>query len=127
MDMIGEGPDRERLVFAAHDVQLDSVVQFHPKLGTADDVLAAADLYLLPAVQDRPGPEGVEAMRTGLPVVCSDLPGLRTVVEHRVHGIRVPPRDPQALAAAMSDLATNPNLRRYLAEQAQRHARELLV
>ena len=43
----------------------------------------------------------LEAMATGRPVITTDAPGCRETVEHEVNGFLVPPRDADALAAAM--------------------------
>jgi phosphatidylinositol alpha-mannosyltransferase len=43
----------------------------------------------------------VEAMASGLPVVASDIPGYRAVLEDGVQGVLVPPGDSGALASAL--------------------------
>ena len=53
----------------------------------------------------------LEAMATGVPVVASDIPGYRTVLEHGKQGLLVQPRHPQALAKAIIDLLRDPDLR----------------
>lgn len=52
-----------------------------------------------------------EYMALGLPVIVSNFPLWRDVVESAGCGIAVPPDDPQALADAIARLATNPPLR----------------
>jgi glycosyltransferase involved in cell wall biosynthesis len=49
-----------------------------------------------------------EAMACGVPVVASDLPGLRDVVQAHDCGIIFPAGDPDALAHAVADLAEHP-------------------
>lgn len=53
----------------------------------------------------------LEAAASGLPLVASDIPGCRMVVEPGVNGLLVPPRDPAALAAALERLLRDPALR----------------
>ena len=43
----------------------------------------------------------IEAMRAGLPIVCSDVDGLKEDVRDGVDGVLVPPGDASALAAAL--------------------------
>ncbi|HHX40856.1 MAG TPA: glycosyltransferase family 4 protein [Armatimonadetes bacterium] len=80
-------------------------------LGHRQDVercYAAAQLFVLPSRWEGLPYSPLEAMRAGLPVVASDLPPLREMVIHRQTGLLVPPDDPEALAAALSSLLSNP-------------------
>ena len=49
----------------------------------------------------------VEAMLCGTPVVATDLPGVREAVRRTGMGRIVPPRDPDALAAALIEVVRN--------------------
>jgi len=66
----------------------------------------------------------VEAMAAGLPVVATDILGYREVVTHGVHGLLVPTRDPEALAAALVRVLTEPGLAERLGEAGRARARE---
>jgi glycosyltransferase involved in cell wall biosynthesis len=50
----------------------------------------------------------VESLAAGTPVVASDLPVTRDVVDHRVHGLLVPPDRPRSLARAIRLLLEDP-------------------
>jgi phosphatidylinositol alpha-mannosyltransferase len=56
-----------------------------------------------------------EAMAAGVPVVASDLPGYRSVLQEGGAGRLVPPGEPALLAAALYDLLRDPEERRRLA------------
>jgi len=81
----------------------------------------AADLVVLPAIEARDGRREVmpnvllEAMAMERPVVGTRLGGIAELVEDGVSGLLVPPRNPVALAAALSRLLADPTLRRRLA------------
>jgi len=81
-------------------------------------LLASADAAVLASVVEETGKmEGIpvflmEAMAAGLPVVATDISGIAELVEDGVSGLLVPERDPVALAAAVSRLAGDPELRR---------------
>ncbi|MDI6872770.1 MAG: glycosyltransferase family 4 protein [Actinomycetota bacterium] len=66
----------------------------------------------------------LEAMACGVPVVASDIPGYRSVVEDGVQGLLVPPGDPEALASAILALVEDAHLRRRLAEAGRERAEE---
>lgn len=53
----------------------------------------------------------LEGMAAGIPVVASDIPGFRTVLDDGVQGLLVRPRHPQALASAIIDLLCDPERR----------------
>jgi glycosyltransferase involved in cell wall biosynthesis len=66
----------------------------------------------------------VEAMVVGRPVVASDVGGLRDVVQHDVTGLRVPPRDPGALARAIDSLLDDPERRAKMGCAGRERARQ---
>ncbi len=68
------------------------------------DVLSTAEVFAFPSVYEGLGGALIEAMAAGLPVVASDIPALREVVELQGNAILVPPADPDALADALIDL-----------------------
>jgi glycosyltransferase involved in cell wall biosynthesis len=85
-------------------------------LGHRDDmpaIYAACHVVALPTEYGEGLPRSlVEAGACGRPVVAADVPGCREVIEHGVNGWLVPPRDPVALAEALSRLCADAELRR---------------
>ena len=61
----------------------------------------------------------LEYMAAGLPIVTSDLPGVREVAEHGGSALLVPPGDKAAFAAALMALRDDPELRARLAAGAR--------
>lgn len=74
--------------------------------------LAAADLYVWPAVNEAFGMALLEAQASGLPVVAGASGGVAEVVAHETTGILTPPGDVAAFAAAVRRLIVDPSLRR---------------
>jgi glycosyltransferase involved in cell wall biosynthesis len=77
--------------------------------------LRLADVHVQPSHFEAFGTSAIEAMASGLPVIASDVGGLRDFVAPGVNGVRVPPKDPVALAGAMSLLLADTARRSALA------------
>jgi glycosyltransferase involved in cell wall biosynthesis len=97
-------------------------------LGPRCDVpalLAAADLMAFPSGYGEGIPRVLlEAASMALPIVTTDAPGCREVVEPGVTGLRVPIGDPDALAGAIASLADDAALRARLGAAARVRAIE---
>ncbi|MEW5825441.1 MAG: glycosyltransferase family 4 protein [Candidatus Bipolaricaulota bacterium] len=65
-----------------------------------------------------------EYMAAGLPVIASDFPLWREIVEGAGAGLLVDPQDPQAIAAAIERLVEDPVLRQTMGENARKAAVE---
>ena len=64
--------------------------------------LGSLSAVVLPSEWDENAPLTVlQARAAGVPLVASDVPGVREVLEHGVHGLLVPPGDSEALADAL--------------------------
>lgn len=85
------------------------------------ELAPALDLFWLTS---EPRSEGLpttveEAMALGIPVVATNVGGLRELVHDEETGSLVPPRDPEALVAATEPLLDDPELRRRFGEAAR--------
>ena len=75
-------------------------------------VLAQAHIACLPSYYREGLPKFlIEAAAAGLPLITTDATGCREAVEPGRNGLLVPPRDPAALAQALDQLISNPDLR----------------
>ncbi len=95
------------------------------RLGYREDVpalLAAADIFVLPSHFEGLPMSVIEAMLTGLPVVATRIRGPREQVDGGRTGLLVPPRDPDALEAALRLLVDNPALRSRLGRAGRERA-----
>lgn len=96
-------------------------------LGVRDnlrDLLAIADVVVLPSYREGLPRVLVEGAAMARPLVATDVPGCREVVKNGVNGFLVPPRDPVALAEVIVRLLKDSDLRgrfgaasRHLAEE----------
>lgn len=73
--------------------------------------LAQASVFVLPSYYREGVPRSIqEAMAAGRPVITTDTPGCRETVVNGLNGFLVPPREPLALAAAMTRFIDDPGL-----------------
>jgi glycosyltransferase involved in cell wall biosynthesis len=84
------------------------------------DVLAAADLFVLPSIYEGLPGAAIEAMALGLAVVASDIPPTREVVEDGRSGLLVAPGSPHALRDAMRVLLDDTDRRTHFGEEGNR-------
>ncbi|HWP85726.1 MAG TPA: glycosyltransferase, partial [Terriglobia bacterium] len=117
----GDGEERRALERLAAELGLAARVRFLGPLPRAElpRLYAAADLLLATSFASETFGIGlVEAQACGLPVVASRFGGFPEVVDEGRTGLLVPPRDPQALAAAVRELLEDPARRRAMAAAA---------
>jgi len=114
--LLGEGPCQAEYEALAKKLDLSSSVHF---LGYRDDpreYLFAADIFVLASHAD-PGPLVIaEARNAGCAIVATNVDGIPEMLDHGGAGILVPPKNPETLAAAISDLlGDNTKLQKYAA------------
>ncbi|MCX5884006.1 MAG: glycosyltransferase family 4 protein [Deltaproteobacteria bacterium] len=120
--LLGEGELRRELEALTLQLGIADKVRF---LGWRTDVahvLAACDIFCLPSRNEGMGKALVEAMATGLPVVASDIGGMKDIVRPGENGFIVPIGDVQALAKAIARLCHDPEMRRRMGEAGRRMA-----
>lgn len=89
-------------------------------------VMAALDVLVVPSSAEAQSLVVPQAFATRRAVIASNVGGLPELVRNGDTGLLVPPSDPTALAAAMRQLAEDPELRARLADGGYRLAREHL-
>ncbi len=95
-------------------------------LGQRSDITAvvsAFDVFVMPSLWEGLPYAPIEAMLLGRPIVATTVTGLVDIVPSSHEGLLVPPRDSQALAAAILKLLREPELRFQLAAQGEASVR----
>ncbi len=118
--LAGDGPRRAELEQRATTLA-DEVgrIVFAGWRSDVADLLAASDMVVHPTLFDALPTALIEALGAGLPSVASNVGGVPEIVTAGC-GILVAPDRPRELAAALIELAADPNLRRRLGVQARR-------
>lgn len=120
--LVGDGPLREDLVAQARALGVGDRLEIAGAQFDPTPFLAAADLVVVPSLNEGMGRVLVEAMALGRPVVATRVGGIPAVVVEGETGSLVPPDDPLALAGAVSELLKDPGLRQRMGEAGRRRA-----
>ena len=122
---VGQGPDTDEIT--ARHAELGLAGRYR-LLGHRTDVLpllAASDVFLLASAHEGLPVAVMEAMAMGLPVVATAVGDVPTIVADGVTGRLVPTGRPDLLAAAVLDLARDPELRATMAASTLQRAEDL--
>jgi glycosyltransferase involved in cell wall biosynthesis len=110
LDVAGDGPERAALEALAAEVA-PGRVRFHGLVDRAAITRLLGDalaMVVASRVYENQPMAVLEAYGAGVPVVGSDLGGVPELVQHGVAGLVYPPGDDAALAAALAELAADP-------------------
>lgn len=84
----------------------------------------ASDIFVLPTLIETFGMVLVEAMAAGLPIVTTNAPGVRDVIEDEVNGLKAPVNDIERIAELIMKILINQELAGRLAKNARLEAEE---
>jgi glycosyltransferase involved in cell wall biosynthesis len=124
--LAGDGPHADRLAARIQSLGLHPWAALIGTFDDDEDLLAAADLFIQPSLEEGMPSALLRAMAASVPVIATAIPAHRALVEHERQGLLVPPRNSQTLAESISRLLEDPSLAARLASAArQRVADEL--
>lgn len=103
LKLIGAGVESDALQGMAVRMGIADSVEFAGARADVEAILRQSDVFVLPSREEGLSIALLEAMALGMPVVVSDIPGNRTLVERNVTGQIVEANDRQALAEALAN------------------------
>ena len=123
--VIGGGSQEPQLRRLIRELGLEGAISL---LGDRRDVgrlLALLDLFVLSSINEGMPLTLIEAMSAAVPIVATRVGGIPEVVVHDETGLLVPPRSPDALAAAMLELLRDPERARSMGLRGRERAQQL--
>lgn len=122
--LAGDGPMRQELEAIAASEGISAHINFLGARTDVAEILQAMDLFVLPSLREGLPLVILEAMAAGIPVVATDVGGNRQAVVDGQTGFLVPSDNPDALAAAISQLLQDEAMHRRFSEEARRRFAE---
>ncbi|MEX2720418.1 MAG: glycosyltransferase family 4 protein [Candidatus Wukongarchaeota archaeon] len=126
--IIGEGPEKQKLVKKAKDLglKIGEDILFlgslpHEKI---PNYMAAADIVAVPSIVEATSVLVMEAMAMEKPVIATNINGIREITEHLTTSYLVEPRNPKALAEGIIILLEDKLLSKKIAKKAKEKARK---
>jgi N-acetyl-alpha-D-glucosaminyl L-malate synthase BshA len=122
--LVGDGPERPRVMERAEQLGVSDRVLFLGKHASVDELLACADVFLLPSENESFGLAALEAMASGAPVVATRVGGLPEVVSDGEGGWLTAVGDIEAMTEAVLPLLRDPARWQAASDAARAHAVE---
>jgi glycosyltransferase involved in cell wall biosynthesis len=117
LTVIGSGTREEQLREESVRLGIQDRVSFLGFRPDAAAYLKTFDAFVLPSLMEGIPRCIMEALACALPVVVTDIPGNRDLVQHKLTGLLFAPRDSQDLAHQVRYLMENPVLAREMGER----------
>jgi glycosyltransferase involved in cell wall biosynthesis len=126
--LIGDGDDRSRLAHYAEDLGIIEQVIFWGDRQDVPELLGQMDIFVFSTTPEEGfGNALAEALAAGLPVIASEVPACKEVLDDGRAGILVPPGDAEAMAKALEYLLNSPERCSELRQKAWLRAGELSI
>ncbi len=122
--LVGDGPDRSQAEWLAHDLGIHSRVHFIGKQDRVNELLALADLFLMPSELESFGLAALEAMACKVPTIATNVGGVPELIDDGVTGLLFPVGDVEAMAAGALGLLKDPARLNTMRETARKTAQK---
>lgn len=122
--LVGDGPERAAVASAVREAGVGDRVELAGFVDEPAQLLARADLFVLPSAAEACPMAVLQAMALGLPVVASRAGGIPEVVRDGIDGLLITTADDAALREALRVLTKDEELRRRLGTSAQERIRD---
>lgn len=118
--LVGMGVDQDKVEAEVQRLDLQSIVHFTGFREDVPDIIAASDLSVMASHYEGIPRALMESMALGLPVVATDVPGTRTLIQSGKSGLLVQLGDIAGFSDAIHSVLTNRIVARQLGENGKR-------
>ena len=121
---VGDGPERQTAEELCRKLNVCDEVQFVGKQEQMEDILAIADLFLLPSEYESFGLAALEAMAAGVPVVASNAGGLSEIIIPGATGYMSNVKDIESMTQQSLEILRNDDVLKAFKKRAADHAKK---
>lgn len=126
LHLIGDGPEKEKLVDLVESLELENYVTFHGIINDVENKLASSHVYVHAAISEPFGLVIAEALSASLPVICLNSGGPADIIDHEKNGFLLPlETSPLDFAETILRLVQDPDRYHSMAENAQKKGAQL--
>ncbi len=118
--LVGDGPLRPEVERLAVDLGVTDRLLLPGFDPDPDAWFGLADVFVFPSRSEALGMVALDAFLFGVPVVASDIPGTRGLLDHDQSCVRFPAGDAEGLAAAILQVRADRTLAERLVEEGRR-------
>jgi glycosyltransferase involved in cell wall biosynthesis len=119
LEILGEGEELNHLKALVEDFGLQGKIKFHGFQENPFKFIKNSDVFAMASLFEGMSCVLLEAMAVGVPIVYTDVSGVRDVAQDGKEILIVPPGNSEAMAEKIIFLARNPESREELARNAQ--------
>jgi len=117
--MVGEGDENKVALEMVNKLNLSNKIHFQPFRQDVPDLLAAADIYVLPSLWEGLPIGLLEAMSMGKSIIATNVDGTKEIIKHEENGLLIEIKNLiQNLTGAILYLSNNESTRNKLAANA---------
>ena len=120
--LVGDGPDRVPAEHRARELGVYDDIRFLGKQEPVEEILAIADIFLMPSGSETFGLAALEAMACAVPVIASNIGGLPELIVHGETGFLCPLGDIDSYTERAKTLLDDPKLMARMAEASRKRA-----
>lgn len=110
LEIVGDGTLSGELKDFSRKLGISNSVIFFGKFADVIPFYKKMNVFVLPSLYEGFGIVLLEAMAAGVPIVATNVDGIKEVVIDGVSGILVPPKNPEAIASAVTKIIESPHL-----------------
>ncbi len=122
--LVGDGPEKENLQNQSKNYQSKKNILFLGKRTDVPQLLRISNLFILPTLFEGQSNALMEAMASGLPIITTDIPENKVLIENEKTGLLVPIKNSKILLEGMLSLIKNDNLRMTMGQSSQKSIKE---